>query len=267
FNTPRAMVADNDYALGRIVEAISSSPFWRSTVIFVLEDDAQNGPDHVDSHRSPLLVISPWARGGAIHRFANTTDVLKTIEELLQLGSMSQFDQFGRALRDVWRETPDLSPYSAIPPRIDLSEMNPKTGRQARASAGFDLGREDAIDDDAFNRVLWALQKGEHTPYPGARQADPLTLGLGRRQPAVSAHGHGLGPIPPRTGAERAQPRFPRLQAATLDAHRIRGGPRMAILLTSRRAFGAPGIPPRWTQSMKDAVGTAYSTASRVWFT
>jgi YVTN family beta-propeller protein len=180
FNTPRAMAADNDYALGRIVEAISHSPYWRSTVLFVLQDDSQDGPDHVDSHRSPLLVISPWARSGAIHRFANTTDVLKTIEELLHLGSMSQFDHFGRPLRDVWRDHPDLAPYTAIKPQVDLAEMNPDTGKQARASAGFNLQVVDAIDDDAFNRVLWAIIKGNHEPYPHVRRADALTLGMGR---------------------------------------------------------------------------------------
>ena len=117
FNTPRAMAADNDYAVGRIVDAVSHSRFWRSTVIFVLQDDSQDGPDHVDSHRSPLLVISPWAAGGVVHRFANTTAVLKTIEELLHLGSMSQFDHYGRALRENWRDHPDLSPYTATLPR------------------------------------------------------------------------------------------------------------------------------------------------------
>jgi hypothetical protein len=181
FNTPRAMAADNDLALGRIVEAVSHSAYWRSTVIFVLEDDAQSGPDHVDSHRSPILVISPWARGGAIHRFANTTDVLKTIEELLHLESMSQFDHYGRALRDVWRDRPELTPYTVIRPAIDLAEVNPDTGKQARASTGFNLEVADAIDDDAFNRVLWSIEKGEHTPYPAPRQADALTLGLGSR--------------------------------------------------------------------------------------
>jgi DNA-binding beta-propeller fold protein YncE len=181
FNTPRAMAADNDLALGRIVEALSHSDYWRSTVIFVLEDDAQNGPDHVDSHRAPVLVISPWARGGAIHRFTNTTDVLKTIEELLHLKSMSQFDRYGRALRDVWRDRPDLTPYTVIRPSIDLAEVNPDTGRQARASTGFNLEVADAIDDDAFNRVLWTIEKGEGTPYPGPQQADALTLGLGSR--------------------------------------------------------------------------------------
>ena len=133
FNTPRAMAADNDYAVGRIVEAVSHSRFWRSTVIFVLQDDAQDGPDHVDSHRSPLLVISPWAAGGVVHRFANTTDVLKTIEEMLHLGSMSQFDHYGRALRENWRDNPDLTPFTATLPTVDMAEMNPDTGKQARA--------------------------------------------------------------------------------------------------------------------------------------
>ncbi len=180
FNTPRAMAADNDYAVGRIVDAVSHSRFWRSTVIFVLQDDSQNGPDHVDSHRSPLLVISPWAAGGVVHRFANTTAVLKTIEELLHLGSMSQFDHYGRALRENWRDHPDLTPYTATLPAVDMAEMNPDTGKQARASLGFNLRVADAIDDEAFNRVLWAVEKGP-VPYPGARQADALTLGLGSR--------------------------------------------------------------------------------------
>ncbi len=99
--TPRAYMADNDLALGRIVEALSHSEFWKNTAIFVLEDDAQNGPDHVDSHRSPLLVISPYSRGGLIHRFANTTDVIATMSELLGLGHLSQFDYYGRPLRGI----------------------------------------------------------------------------------------------------------------------------------------------------------------------
>src|SRR5512141_342100 len=92
--TPRALVADNDLALGRVVEALSRSRFWSSTVVFVLEDDAQDGPDHVDSHRSPVLVISPWSRGGVSHRFANTTDVLATIAEILHLPPLSQFQLY-----------------------------------------------------------------------------------------------------------------------------------------------------------------------------
>lgn len=85
--------------------------------------------------------------------------MLKTIEELLHLGSMSQFDHFGRPLRDVWRDQPDLTPYTAIQPLVDIAEMNPDTGKQARASADFNLEVVDAIDDDEFNRVLWAITK------------------------------------------------------------------------------------------------------------
>src|SRR5213075_1806407 len=108
--TPRSMVADNDLALGQVIERLSLSPSWASLAVFVLEDDAQNGPDHVDAHRSPLLVISPYNRSRVTHRFANTTDVLRTIEEILGLSSLSHFDYYGRPLRDIWATSPDLQP-------------------------------------------------------------------------------------------------------------------------------------------------------------
>jgi hypothetical protein len=171
--TPRAMVADNDLALGRIIEALSRGPFWRSTVVFVLEDDAQNGPDHVDSHRSPLLVISPYSRAGVVHRFANTTDVLRTIEEILGLDALSQFDYFGRPLRDIWSDTPDLRPWSALTPAVSLTERNPANTPEARESALLDLRIEDAADEDRFNRVLWRSVKGA-VPYPGSRRGATL---------------------------------------------------------------------------------------------
>ncbi|HWE41123.1 MAG TPA: bifunctional YncE family protein/alkaline phosphatase family protein [Gemmatimonadaceae bacterium] len=169
--TPRAHMADNDLALGRMIEALSKTPFWKNTAVFVLEDDAQDGPDHVDSHRSPLLVISPWARPGVHRRWANTTDVIATIAELLKLGSMSQFDHFGEPLRDIWRESPDLSPYTALVPAVSLDERNPARGVGARESSRFDFSAEDRIDDDQFNRVLWAVIKGPDVPYPGGRAA------------------------------------------------------------------------------------------------
>jgi YVTN family beta-propeller protein len=172
-NTPKAMVADNDLALGRLVEAVSNSPFWHSTVIFVLEDDAQNGPDHVDSHRSPLLVVSAWNRGGVIHRFANTTDVLCTIEEILGLGRLSQFDAFGRPLRESWTGAPDLRPYAALRPAQSLEERNPPRGRGALDSRRLDLAGADRADMELFNRVLWRAIKGE-TPYPGPRRMSAL---------------------------------------------------------------------------------------------
>lgn len=179
--TPRAYMADNDLALGRMIEALSRTPFWKNTVVFVLEDDAQNGPDHVDSHRSPLLVVSPWSRGGVSHRFANTTDVLATIEELLGLGAMSQFDYYGRPLRDIWTTTPDLRPYAALTPAIALDERNTAsntTPSDARASARLALDIEDQADEVIFNRVLWHTIKGPNTPYPGTRRISTQELRL-----------------------------------------------------------------------------------------
>jgi hypothetical protein len=173
-------VADNDLALGRVIEALSNSPFWRSTVVFVLEDDAQNGPDHVDSHRSPLLVISPYSRRGVVHRFANTTDVIATIAEILRLGTLSQFDYYGRPLRDVWTDTPDLTPYRALPAGVSLDERNPERGPGAGESARLDLRFEDASDDELFNRILWTAIKGERVPYPGATRMSALEARRGR---------------------------------------------------------------------------------------
>ncbi len=174
--SPRAAYADNDLALGRVIEALSHSAFWKNTVVFVLEDDAQNGPDHVDAHRSPLLVISAYNRGGAIHRFANTTDVLRTIEEILGLSSLSQYDYYGRPLRTIWSSTPDLSPYTALTPSVSLDEVNPRGTRDARASAKLDFDIEDAIDENTFNRILWRTIKGDSVPYPGIRRASAKEL-------------------------------------------------------------------------------------------
>jgi len=174
--TPRAMFADNDLALGRMVEALSRSPFWSSTVMFVLEDDAQNGPDHVDSHRSPLLVISAYNRPGVVHRFANTTDVLRTIEEILGLESLSHFDHYGRPLRDIWAAEPDLTPYAALVPVVPLDEKNPPNTAAARATALLDLRTEDAADEDLFNRILWSVIKGPTVPYPGTRRIPAAEL-------------------------------------------------------------------------------------------
>ncbi len=173
--TPRAMVADNDLALGRVVEALSHSPFWRQTVVFVMEDDAQDGPDHVDSHRSPLLVVSPYNRAGVYHRFTNTTDALRTMEEILGLDALSQFDHFGRPLRDIWQDAPDSTPYVALEPGVSRDERNLPGGRAARDSRRLDLGMDKA-DMDLFNRVLWMAVKGERTPYPGTRRMSALEV-------------------------------------------------------------------------------------------
>lgn len=177
--TPRAYMADNDLALGRVIEALTRSPFWKGTVVFVVEDDAQDGPDHVDSHRSPLLVISPYTRGRVFHRFANTTDVLATIEDILGLGRLSQFDHYGRPLREIWESTPDLTPYAALIPSVPLDEKNPTRGAMAEASKKLKLDKEDSSNDDLFNRILWQTIKGDQ-PYPGPKRMSALDAKVSR---------------------------------------------------------------------------------------
>ena len=172
--TPHAYMADNDLALGRVVEAVSKSPFWKNTLIVALEDDAQNGPDHVDSHRSVLLTISAYSRAGTVHRFTNTTDVLATIEHVLGLDALSQFDHYGRPLREIWTTEPDLRPYTALVPSVSLDARNPGGGRGARESAQLDFDFEDVAEERAFNRVLWRAIKGETVPYPGINRMSAL---------------------------------------------------------------------------------------------
>ena len=177
--TPRAYMADNDLALGRIIEALTKSPFWKNTVVFVLEDDAQDGPDHVDSHRSPLLVISAYNAGGVIHRFANTTDVVATIEDILGLDRMSQFDHYGRPLREIWTTTPDLTSYTALKSSVPLGEKNPAQGALADASKKLALERVDEADEDLLNRILWGAIKGDQR-YPGRTRMSALEAKVSR---------------------------------------------------------------------------------------
>jgi DNA-binding beta-propeller fold protein YncE len=180
YPTPRAYMADNDLALGRIVEALSQGPFWRDTVVFVLEDDSQSGPDHVDSHRSPFFAISAYNHPGTIHRFANTTDVVAAIEDILGLGRMSKFDYFSRSLADVFSQTPDFAPYRSLVPRADMKETNPSKGVAARMSEGLDLRAADRSDDELFNRVLWYMLKPDSAPPSSGNKAPLHTLQAAR---------------------------------------------------------------------------------------
>ena len=174
--SPRAAFADNDLALGRLVEALSHSRFWKSTVVFVVEDDAQNGPDHVDSHRSVMYAISAYSRPGVVHRFTNTSDVIATMIEILRLPPLSQFDFYGRPLRGIFADSADLTPYAALVPAQSLDERNPPAaghGTAARERRPLDLSAADRADEDDFNRELWAALKGK-VPYPGARRMSLL---------------------------------------------------------------------------------------------
>jgi YVTN family beta-propeller protein len=174
FPTPRAMVADNDLALGRIVEAVSHSKFWPKTCIFVVEDDPQDGFDHVDGHRTVALAISPYTRRGFVdHTQYTQVGMVKAIELALGLPPMNQMDLAATPLRACFQTEPDLSPFKAVPNRIKLDEMNPPIqklrGQQrfwAEKSLALDLDHADRADEDTLNRILWHSVKGYDTPYP-----------------------------------------------------------------------------------------------------
>ncbi len=164
---PLSSAADNDWALGMLVEAISKSKFWNSTAIFVLEDDAQNGPDHVDSHRSPAFVISSYARRRAVDStMYNTTSMLRTMEYLLGLRPMTQFDAASRPMTASFQGTPDLTPYSAEKPRVPLDDKNPPNAPGAAASNRMNFEEADQVDDDELNDILWRAIRRDSPPPP-----------------------------------------------------------------------------------------------------
>jgi YVTN family beta-propeller protein len=166
--TPSALVASNDLALGQIVEAVSNSKFWKETAIFVIEDDAQNGPDHVDAHRTVGLVISPWIKRGIVDSTMYTTSsYVRTMELILGLDPMTQFDAAATPMYASFTTAAAFEPIDAIQPKIDLMTRNPNTGAGAVASLKLDFSDYDRADPDELNRILWtALKPGETMPAP-----------------------------------------------------------------------------------------------------
>ncbi|UCH35555.1 MAG: beta-propeller fold lactonase family protein [Armatimonadota bacterium] len=181
YPTPRATVADNDLALGQIVEAVSHSVFWPKTCIFVVEDDPQAGLDHVDGHRTVAFVISPYTKRGAVDSTNyNQTGMVRTIELILGLPPMNQFDLSATPMASCFTDTADLKPYTAVPNRIPLDEMNPPlnalSGPQrywAMKSLDLPLDDIDQADEHTFNQILWHSVKGYDTPYPRLAAARP----------------------------------------------------------------------------------------------
>ena len=189
---PLSQMASNDYAVGRLVEAVSHSPYWKDTAIFVVEDDAQNGPDHVDAHRSTIFVISPYVRSGAVvHTMYNTTNVVRTIEDILGVNYLGLNDANAVPMSDVFIKQPNLQPYIApIPgilcqPPVDptlVPECKNPGNRPitsavkplhdgawwAQATKGFNFNHPDLINSDQFNRILWRGILGDNKPYPKA---------------------------------------------------------------------------------------------------
>ncbi len=164
---PLSSVADNDFALGMIVEGVSKSKFWKNTAIFVLEDDAQNGPDHIDSHRSPAFVLSPYTRRGVVDStMYNTVSVLRTIETILGMRPMTHFDAAARAMATVFATNPVMTPYDPEKPRIPLDARNPAVSATSARSEKLDFHEADLNDDDEMNDILWRAIRGSAPPAP-----------------------------------------------------------------------------------------------------
>jgi len=173
YPTPRAMIAENDLALGRVVEAISKSRYWKESAVFVLEDDAQNGPDHVDAHRSVLLVASPYARRGAVDStFYTTSSVVRTIGLILGLDPLSQYDAGATPLLNAFTSLADTAHFATRPSRWPLDELNPRAFRSGIPA--HDLAHADAADEAELNREIW--ESVRTAPLPAPRRAGVLQL-------------------------------------------------------------------------------------------
>jgi YVTN family beta-propeller protein len=185
--TPQFHVAENDYALGRLVEAISNSPYWKDTAIFVVEDDAQDGPDHVDCHRSVALVISAYNRTGAlVHEFHSTVSLIRTMGLLLGFGPLNQLDASATPI-DIFKAEPDLRPYKAVLPDVALDNLVTPNARDAaslywmRRTAEQDMTHADMADPRVLNEAIWFASRGALSPMPEAARLpafDALKLGI-----------------------------------------------------------------------------------------
>ena len=189
--TPQFFVADNDYAVGRLVEAVSNSPYWKDTAIFILEDDAQDGPDHVDAHRSPALVISAYSRPGAlVHEFHNTVSLIRTMELLLDIPPMNQLDAAATPI-DLFRDEADLRPYKAQLPNISLDNLmtapahDAATSRWMKLTAEQDMTHADMADAGTLNRIIWFSVRGVRVPMPEVARLpafDAMVVGVAEEE-------------------------------------------------------------------------------------
>ncbi|MGH9840603.1 MAG: beta-propeller fold lactonase family protein [Blastocatellia bacterium] len=166
--TPRAHVAENDLAVGLLAEIVTGSArYWKDTAIFVIEDDAQNGPDHVDAHRSIAFIISPYTKRGFVDSTMYTgSGMLRTMELILGLPPMSQYDAAATPMYNSFTNTANLTPYKHRPARVDLAEKNPDNAPGARRSAELDFSKEDAAPDIEFNEIIWKSVRGAHSQMP-----------------------------------------------------------------------------------------------------
>ncbi|HEX3152095.1 MAG TPA: alkaline phosphatase family protein [Gemmataceae bacterium] len=167
--TPQACVASNDLALGRLVEHVSNGPLWKETAIFVIEDDAQNGPDHVDAHRTVGLVVSPYTKRKHVdHTQYSTVSLVRTMELILGLEPLSQYDAAARPMFHSFTDKPELGAFKHEPARIDMNEKNTRLAYGADRSGKMDFTEYDRIDDFELNEILWHAVMGKDAPEPPA---------------------------------------------------------------------------------------------------
>ena len=173
--TPEAQVADNDLAVGRVVDAVSHSRYWKDTCIFAIEDDPQNGWDHVSGYRTTAYVVSAYTkRRAVVNTQYNQTSLLRTMELILGLPPMNQMDATATPMFDCFTNQPDFTPFETVANQIPLDQMNPRPKqisdavlrRDAYTSSRLPLTQEDECSEDTFNRILWHALKGPHAPYP-----------------------------------------------------------------------------------------------------
>jgi phospholipase C len=165
--TPFAHVADNDWAVGLFVEYLSQSPIWKETAIFIVEDDAQNGPDHVDAHRTTAYVAGGFVKRNYIdHTMYSTSSMLRTIELILGLPPMTQYDAAATPMWRCFSNTSNLTPFVSVASNVNLNDKNEKISTWSKLSETFDFTKEDRIPDLIFSEVIWKAVKGEHSVMP-----------------------------------------------------------------------------------------------------
>ncbi|MGN6399564.1 MAG: alkaline phosphatase family protein, partial [Flavisolibacter sp.] len=170
--TPYAHVADNDLAVGMFIEYLSKLPMWKETAVFIVEDDAQNGADHVDAHRSTAYVAGGFVKRGFVdHTIYTTASVLRTMELILGIAPMTQYDAAATPMWRCFNKAVDTTGFVALPSNVDLSQKNVVMNQWQRRSESFNFTKEDAIPDLEFNLVLWHALKGEAIPFPAPRRA------------------------------------------------------------------------------------------------
>src|SRR5258707_427000 len=173
--TPEAQVADNDLAFGQVIETVSHSTFWKDTCILAIEDDSQNGWDHVSGYRTTAYVVSPYTRRKAVVGTQyNQTSVLRTMELILDLPPMNQMDATATPMFDCFTNTPDFTEFNAVTNNVPLDRMNKSAKetsdrqlrRDAVVSGKLQFQKEDQCPEDVLNRILWRATKGPRMPYP-----------------------------------------------------------------------------------------------------